>query len=91
MALTTFAFLHPLTPEQRRRFDGALPGVELLVPERPGLPAGIERAQARGDSWTGPPSTTCWSRRTTCNGCISAAPASTASSHRQASSRARWC
>ncbi len=54
MRLSTFAFLHPLTPEQRRRFEGALPGIELLVPERPGLPAGIERAQGAALSWDGP-------------------------------------
>lgn len=51
----TFAFIHPLTPEQLPTFRAALPEVEFLVPDGGALPAGIERAQGAAISWDAPP------------------------------------
>ncbi len=54
MSLRTFAFLHPLEAERLAPFRAALPDVEFLVPDAPGLPPGIDRAEAAATSWDGP-------------------------------------
>ncbi|MEO8081476.1 MAG: D-2-hydroxyacid dehydrogenase [Caldimonas sp.] len=55
MPLSTFAFLHPLSPAQLQVFRAALPGVEFVGARDNGLPPGLERAAAAALSWNGPP------------------------------------
>ena len=54
MRLRTFAFLHPLTPDQLQRFKDALPEVAFCVCADGKLPAELVRAQAAAISWRGP-------------------------------------
>jgi phosphoglycerate dehydrogenase-like enzyme len=42
----TFAFLHPLQPEQRAAITAAFPDVEFIGGDKDALPGGIERAEA---------------------------------------------
>jgi phosphoglycerate dehydrogenase-like enzyme len=55
MPLKTFAFTHPLRAEQLQVFRTALPALEFLVPDKVGIPPGIERAEAAAITWDGPP------------------------------------
>lgn len=55
MQLSTFAFLHPLRPEQLEVFRERLPQVEFIVSKDRALPPGIERAEGAALSWNGPP------------------------------------
>lgn len=53
-ALHTFAFAHPLRPEQLQVFRDAFPQVRFLMADQ-GLPAGIEQAQGVAIHWDPPP------------------------------------
>jgi phosphoglycerate dehydrogenase-like enzyme len=54
MRLSTFAFLHPLKPEQLSWFREAVPGVEFLLLEDGRLPHDLGRAQGAVIGWDGP-------------------------------------
>src|SRR4051812_27492607 len=53
-SLHTFAFVHPLRPEQIQVFRDAFPRTRFLVADE-GLPVGIEDAQGVATHWNPPP------------------------------------